>query len=251
VTVLYFDCFSGASGDMILGALLDAGLPLDDLRGALGSLAIDRDAVWSERVNRAGITATKFHVRDEQSAGSHGHSHDHGAHHHHHDHHHHSHRTLSEIGGLIDRSALTAAGKERAKALFARIGEAEAEIHGTSIDTVHLHEVGALDSIIDIVGTVYAMETLGVDQIVSSPLNVGSGTVRTSHGLYPVPAPATARLLQGAPVYAGPQVAEMVTPTGALLVTSYAERFGPVPAMRVSATEPVDAICPTRPTSCG
>jgi pyridinium-3,5-bisthiocarboxylic acid mononucleotide nickel chelatase len=235
VTVLYFDCFSGASGDMILGALLDAGLPLDDLRGALGSLAIDREAVWSERVNRAGISATKFQVRGEHAAGadrhSHDHSHDHGAHHHPH----HSHRTLSEIAGLIDGSALTPAGKERAKALFARIGEAEAEIHGTSIDKVHLHEVGALDSIIDIVGTVYAMETLAVDRIVSSPLNVGSGTVRTSHGVYPVPAPATARLLKGAPVYAGPQVAEMVTPTGALLVTSYAGSFGPVPPMRVSA----------------
>ncbi len=215
---------------MILGALIDAGLPLDDLRGALGTLAVDRESVWTERVMRAGITATKFQVRGETGTGKSGtgkRSHDHG-------HHHHSHRTLSEISTLIDGSSLSAAGKERSKDLFARIGEAEAAIHGTSMDKVHLHEVGALDSIIDIIGTVYAMETLGVDRIVSSPLNVGSGTVRTSHGLYPVPAPATARLLQGAPVYAGPQAAEMVTPTGALLVTSYADSFGPVPAMRVS-----------------
>lgn len=229
MTLLYFDCFSGASGDMILGALIDAGLPLDDLRGALGTLAVDRESVWTERVMRAGITATKFQVRGETAAGTH--SHDHGHPHHHQ----HSHRTLAEIATLIDGSALSAAGKDRAKQLFTKIGEAEAVIHGTSIDQVHLHEVGALDSIIDIVGTVYAMEAMGVDRIVSSPLNVGSGTVRTSHGLYPVPAPATARLLQGAPMYAGPQAAEMVTPTGALLVTGYAQSFGPVPAMRVSA----------------
>jgi len=225
LTLLYFDCFSGASGDMILGALLDAGLPLDDLRGALGTLAVDREFVWTERVTRAGITATKFQVRDETPSTKHGHEHGH----------HHSHRTLAEISRLIDGSSLSAAGKERAKELFAKIGEAEAAIHGTSIDKVHLHEVGALDSIIDIVGTVYALETLGIERIVSSPLNVGSGTVRTAHGLYPVPAPATARLLQGAPMYAGPQAAELVTPTGALLVTSYAESFGPVPAMRLSA----------------
>jgi len=226
LTLLYFDCFSGASGDMIVGALLDAGLPLDDLRGALGTLAVDRESVWTERVTRAGITATKFHVRGETHEKKHGHDHPH---------HHHSHRTLPEISKLIDGSALSAAGKERAKDLFAKIGEAEAAIHGTSMDKVHLHEVGALDSIIDIVGTVYALETLGVERIVSSPLNVGSGTVRTEHGLYPIPAPATARLLQGAPMYAGPQAAELVTPTGALLVTSYAESFGAVPAMRVSA----------------
>ncbi len=210
---------------MILGALLDAGLPIDDLRGALGTLAVDRDAVWTERVTRRGVTATKFHVRGETPATMHGH--DHG--------HHHSHRTLAEISRLIDGSSLSAAGRERAKELFAKIGEAEAAIHGTSMDKVHLHEVGALDSIIDIVGTVYALETIGVERIVSSPLNVGSGTVKTSHGVYPVPAPATARLLQGAPIYAGTQAAELVTPTGALLVTSYADSFGPVPAMRTSA----------------
>ena len=214
---------------MILGALLDAGLPLADLRGALGGLAVDGDTVWTERVTRAGITATKFEVRGETPRTQPGHDH---AHHHHH--HHHCHRTLPEIAELIDGSALSTDGKARAKMLFGKIGEAEAAIHGTSIDKVHLHEVGALDSIIDIVGTVYALEAMGIERIVSSPLNVGSGTVRTEHGLYPVPAPATARLLQGAPMYSGPQVAELVTPTGALLVTSYAESFGPVPAMRLS-----------------
>ncbi len=255
--LLYFDCFSGASGDMILGALLDAGLPLDDLRRALGTLAVDRDSVWTERVTRAGITATKFHVRGETAAVDHAHDHSHSSHEHakNHSHshatgssqrhapgaspesmHHHSHRSLADIYQLIAGSSLSAPGKARAKELFARLGEAEAEIHGTSMDKVHLHEVGALDSIIDIVGTVYALETLGVDRIVSSPLNVGSGSIRSAHGLYPVPAPATARLLAGAPIYSGPQQAEMVTPTGALLITGYAGSYGSVPAMRLTKT---------------
>jgi uncharacterized protein (DUF111 family) len=194
--ILYFDCFSGASGDMILGALLDAGLPLDDLRGALGSLVIDRDAIWTERVTRAGITATKFHVRGEDQ-----HHHDHGGDH---DHHHalEAHPTLREIGALIDGSCLSTAGKGRAKELFARLGEAESAIHGTPMDEVHLHEVGALDSIIDIVGTVWALETMGWTGCVVAA-QCGRGTVRLSHGVYPVPAPATARLLQGASVYSG------------------------------------------------
>lgn len=243
MTILYFDCFSGAAGDMILGALLDAGLPLEDLRRALGSLAIASDTVWAERVTRAGITATKFHVRGQQAAIDHAHDHeqglDHGDHHHHHGHeapevrHHHSHRSLEEIDALIDASALSAAGKHRAKGLFARLGEVEAAIHGTSPEEVHLHEVGALDSIIDIVGTVYALEVIKPDRIVSSPLNVGGGSVRSAHGLYPVPAPATTRLLEGVPIYAGPQRAELVTPTGALLITEYAERFDAIPPMRL------------------
>jgi uncharacterized protein (TIGR00299 family) protein len=144
------------------------------------------------------------------------------------------HRSLADIYRLIDGSALSRPGKDRAKELFGRLGEAEAAIHGSSVDQVHLHEVGALDSIIDIVGTVFAMEALGAERIVSSPLNVGSGTVRTAHGVYPVPAPATARLLKNAPIYSGTQKVEMVTPTGALLVTGYAQEFGPVPPMRVA-----------------
>jgi len=129
---------------------------------------------------------------------------------------------------------LSGAAKDRAKQLFTRLGEAEAAIHGVPLDRVHLHEVGALDSIIDIVGAVFALEHLGVKRIVSSPLNVGSGSIRSAHGLYPVPAPATLRLLKGVPVYTGPQQAEMVTPTGALLVTAYAQEFGSIPPMRIS-----------------
>jgi hypothetical protein len=216
--VLYFDCFSGAAGDMVVGALIDAGVPLAELRRALGSLAIDPDAVWTERVVRAGISATKFCVRGEGDKNPPRHPH----------------RHLKGIHALIDGSALSETGKARAKRLFDRLGETEAAIHGTTVDKVHLHEVGALDSIIDIVGAVFALEWLGVDEVVASPLNVGSGTVRSSHGLYPVPAPAAVRLLAGVPIYAGEQQAELVTPTGALLVSGYASRYGAIPPMRVS-----------------
>jgi uncharacterized protein (TIGR00299 family) protein len=250
VKVLYFDCFAGAAGDMVLGALIDAGVKLEDVRRALGSLAISPATVWTERVTRTGIAATKFCVKGEHAPLDHahdhsrdqGHGHDHG-HHHGHSHVHTEaheekhlqvHRTLADINRLIDGSALSQTGRDRAKALFARLGEAEAAIHGTSLEQVHLHEVGALDSIIDIVGTVFAMETLGAQRIVASPLNVGSGSVRTAHGVYPVPAPATARLLKDVPIYAGAQQVEMVTPTGALLITGYAQEFGPPPPMRIA-----------------
>ena len=214
---------------MIVGALIDAGVPLDDIQAALGSLSIDHDAVSIERVRRAGISATKFLVHGEDAG---------------HEHHHqthggvateaHAHRTLTEIYALIEGSRLSAPGKARAKALFARLADVEGAIHGTSADKVHLHEIGALDSIIDIVSTVHALELIGADRIVASPLNVGSGTIRSSHGLYPVPAPATVRLLEGVPIYSGTQRAEMVTPTGALLITEYATEFGGIPAMKTS-----------------
>ena len=226
--VLYFDCFSGASGDMIVGALIDAGIPLEEIRSALGSLSIDRDAVWTERVDRAGIQATKFQVRGEDPGDGH---------------HHatggrvatevHQHRTLREISTLIDGSRLSPAGKDRAKELFARLADVEGAIHGTPPERVHLHEVGALDSIVDIVSTVHALELIGANRIAASSLNVGSGTIRSAHGLMPVPAPATARLLEGVPVYSGTQRAEMVTPTGALLITAYANEFGGIPSMRI------------------
>lgn len=240
--VLYFDCFSGAAGDMILGALIDAGVPFEEVERALGSLAIGPGTVWTERVVRAGIASTKFHVRGE-APGPLDEADDHENHVHPHpqpaddaDQHYHGHRTLADIGRLIDGSALSADGRQRAKDLFHRLGEAEARVHGVPLEQVHLHEVGALDSIVDIVGTVFALDVLRPDRIVSSPLNVGSGSVRSAHGLYPVPAPATMRLLEGAPIYSGPQKAELVTPTGALLVTSYASAFGPVPAMRLART---------------
>lgn len=249
--VLYFDCFSGASGDMVLGALLDAGLPLEELRRALGSLAIDGASVSATRVLRAGVSATKFIVEDKtahsqpHSRGrdhAHGHDHTHDRGHSHeaahtrapaavaHDH---GHRSLADINTLIERSALSAKSQTRAKDLFHRLGEAEAAIHQIPIENIHLHEVGALDSIIDIVGAVFALEWFAADRIISSPLNVGGGMVNSAHGLFPVPAPATVTLLAGAPVYSSGVQHEMVTPTGALLVTGYATSFGPVPAMTV------------------
>jgi uncharacterized protein (TIGR00299 family) protein len=214
-TVLYFDCFSGVAGDMVLGALLDAGLPFGELKDALGSLAVSGYEVSAKRVVRAGISATKFVVREDGPAGSH------------------PHRHLSGIFTLIDQSALSPTGRDRAKALFQRLGEAEAAIHDMPVEKVHLHEVGALDSIIDIVGAVYALEWFGADRIVSSALNVGGGMVKSAHGLIPVPAPATVRLLGDAPIYGGEVQKELVTPTGALIVSSYATSYGPVPAMRV------------------
>jgi uncharacterized protein (TIGR00299 family) protein len=245
VRILYFDCFSGAAGDMILGALIDAGVGLDEVRRALGSLAIAPDAVWTDRVVRAGISSTKFCVRGEDLPLDHADDHDAHGHHQHHggaaqvhhendeDRHHHTPRSLAEIGRLIDTSALSARGKARAKELFHRLAEAESKVHGVPTEKVHLHEVGALDSIVDIVGSVFALEAIGADRIVSSPLNVGGGTVTSAHGRYPVPAPATIRLLEGAPIYSGPQQAELVTPTGALLITGYTQEFGPIPPMRV------------------
>ena len=220
MSALYFDCFSGIAGDMVLGAMLDAGLPLAELKGALGSLAMSGYEVTAERVLRAGVSATKFRVIEHPAPGA-----QHPAPTHH------PHRHLKSIYELIDRSALSPAGCTRAKELFQRLGEAEAAIHQSSLEKVHLHEVGALDSIIDIVGAVFALEWLGADRIVCSPLNVGGGTVQSAHGLFPVPAPATLKLLGDAPVYSGTIQKELVTPTGALIATSYATSFGPIPEM--------------------
>ena len=229
--LLYFDCFSGISGDMVLGALLDAGLPFEDLKGALGTLAVSGYHVHAARVLRAGVSATKFTVHDHDR-GHDLHQHDDHSHQHQHEHghahaHSHSHRSLPEIFALIDTSALSAGGRDRAKALFQRLAEAEAAIHQMPVEKVHLHEVGAVDSIIDIVGAVFALEWFGADRIVASPLNVGGGMVQSAHGLFPVPAPATVKLLGGAPVYSGNIQKELVTPTGALIVSSYASEFGP------------------------
>ena len=244
--ILYFDCFSGASGDMILGALLDAGLPLEQLRAAVGSLALDGVTLDAERVDRCGIGATKFRVHGVDPGRGHRpdgdrrhHSHDHHSHDHHDhqhpgpEHHAHGHRGLSEICALVDRSALSAAAKDRAKRLFRRLAETEADIHGRPVEEIHLHEVGAVDSIIDIAGAVFGLEWVDADRIVSSPLNVGSGTVTCAHGVLPVPAPATTRLVADVPVYSTGVEAELLTPTGALLVTDYASQYGPLPALRL------------------
>jgi pyridinium-3,5-bisthiocarboxylic acid mononucleotide nickel chelatase len=204
---------------MTLGALLDAGLPLDDLKAALGSLALGEAELRAEKVLRTGVSATKFSVVEHPAPGSQPPVH--------------VHRHLPKIFKMVDESALAPASRERAKAMFQRLGEAEAAIHQMPVEKVHLHEVGALDSIIDIVGTVFAMEWAGADRVVCSPLNVGGGMVTAAHGVFPVPAPATVRLLGDAPVYSGAVQKELVTPTGALIATTYASSFGPIPAMKV------------------
>jgi uncharacterized protein (TIGR00299 family) protein len=220
VKILYFDCFAGAAGDMILGALLDAGLPFDELKRALGTLAVDGWDVSVDRVVKTGVTAAKFRVHEHAhaSAGAGtGHKHYH----------------LKHIFAAIDRSALSDAGKAKAIRMFTRLGEAEASIHGTTMEKVHLHEVGALDSIIDIVGCVFALEWFKAGRIVVSPINVGGGMVRVAHGVFPVPAPATVALLKDAPVYSSGIQSELLTPTGALILTEYATEFGPVPPMTI------------------
>lgn len=241
MTILYFDCFAGAAGDMILGALVDAGLPFDQLQRALGSLAVDGWEVSIDRVIKAGVTATKFRVHEHAGVDAHVHAHHHlppspaghthagsGAASHAHGHH-----SLKEIDAAIRRSALSESGKAKAIAMFHRLAQAEAAIHGMPVDQVHLHEVGAIDSIIDIVGAVFALEWFNADRIVVSPLNLGGGMVRSAHGLFPVPAPATVALLGDAPVYSSGIQVELLTPTGALILTEYASAFGPVPPMRV------------------
>ena len=202
---------------MILGALIDAGLPLAELRRALGSLGVEGWEISADKVVKCGITATKFRVHEHTPASGHRHYH------------------VSGIKKRIDQSALSDRGKARAKALFDRLAEAEASIHNMPVEKVHLHEVGALDSIVDIVGSVFALEWFGAEQVVVSPMNVGSGMVKTAHGIYPVPAPATLRLLRDAPVYGGDISIELLTPTGALVLTDYADAYGALPAMTVSA----------------
>lgn len=196
---------------MLVGALADAGADHTAIAAAVGSL--DSGALVSfERVKRNGIAATKYHVAVP---------------------HEHAHRHLSHIVKMIEGGKFSDRAKQNASAVFRRLGEAEAEVHGVPIEKVHFHEVGAVDSIADIVGAAVAFDLLDIETIVCSPINVGSGTVKTEHGLLPVPAPATARLLTGVPVYArGPEL-ELTTPTGAAVAVTLAQRFGTIPPMKV------------------
>jgi hypothetical protein len=206
---------------MVLGALIDLGVPIEGLRAALAPLLPAGCDVTVSRVTRSGIGALQFEVKEGPRAP--------GAGHHHH-------RGLADILGMIAKAGLPDRVVQRSSLLFERLGRVEADIHQVPLDRVHFHEVGALDSIIDIVGSVWAIESLGVDRIVASPLNTGSGTVATAHGQLPIPAPATARLLEGAPAYSSGVQGELVTPTGALLVTGHAAAFGPLPPMTIRRT---------------
>jgi hypothetical protein len=227
VKVAYLDAFSGISGDMTVGAFLHLGLPLERLRAAIATLRLDGVELSSERVSRSGITATKFHVR------VHGEHPDDPAHHAHH-HHHHPHRPYAEIRALLAGSTIEASVKEKALAIFQRLAEAEARVHGVSTDAVEFHEVGALDAIVDVVGAATGFVHFAVDAVYVRPLPLGSGTVRTAHGPLPVPVPAVVELLRGFPTRAGDGTAEMVTPTGAAIVAALAAP-GPAPDLRIDA----------------
>jgi uncharacterized protein (TIGR00299 family) protein len=210
----YLDAFSGIAGDMLVGALADAGADQTAISNAIASLEVSA-SVSFEKVKRAGISATKYHVHSEEQK---------------------AHRHLSGIVKIIDRGQLSERAKRNAHAIFRRLGEAEAETHQVPIEKVHFHEVGAVDSIADIVGACVALDQLDVTDVFCSPVNVGSGTVHTEHGLLPVPAPATARLLTGAPVYSQGPAMELTTPTGAAVAVTLATRFGPLPPMRIART---------------
>lgn len=253
---LYLDCFAGASGDMFIGALLDCGLDFELLKAELVKLGVEGYELSLTRVDRSGINSAKFdvhlnsevhHHHDHSHEHHHDHSHEHThEHHHHHEHSHevnpqsaihnphsHDHRSLSTIKHIISSSALSASVKERALTIFQRIGEAESKIHGIPIETVHFHEVGAVDSIVDIVGACIGLEALKIEQIISAPLHVGSGTFNCAHGTYPVPGPATAELLKGVPSYSKDIDGELVTPTGAAIISTLAVSYGNLPAMKI------------------
>jgi uncharacterized protein (TIGR00299 family) protein len=212
--IAYFDCFAGLSGDMIVGALLDLGVDFDALKGKLSSLAIGSYGINIRRVERSGFAATKFDVEVDL--------HDQPA------------RTLADIRSIILESSLSEITKQRSLAVFERLGDAEAKVHGTTRDEIHFHEVGAVDSIVDIVAAMIGFEMLGVDRFYCSPLRVGRGVIEAEHGRLPVPAPATAELLKGVPIYAGDLEGEFVTPTGAAIVSTLCKVFGPLPAMKIN-----------------
>jgi pyridinium-3,5-bisthiocarboxylic acid mononucleotide nickel chelatase len=238
---LYLDCFAGASGDMLVGAMLDCGLDFELLRSELLKLGVEGYELSLKRVDRSGISAAKFDVRltGEPHPHDHHHGHEHSHEHHHGHEHSHGHgrqphhRSLSEIKRIISSSNLSETVKQRAQTIFQRIGEAEAKIHNVPIGTVHFHEVGAIDSIVDIVGACVAFDALKIGRIISSPMHVGSGTFQCAHGTYPAPGPATAELLKGAPIYSKDVEGELVTPTGAAIISTLAESYGPLPMMKI------------------
>jgi pyridinium-3,5-bisthiocarboxylic acid mononucleotide nickel chelatase len=212
---LYFDCFAGASGDMILGALVAAGVDERALREQLGQLSVKGFSVEFEKVDRSGITCTYAKVKTNPE---------------------HVHRHLGDVLKIIYESQLGERVKERAARIFSRLAEAEAKVHDQPIEKIHFHEVGALDAIVDVVGAAICFELLAIDHFVCSPLHVGSGTVEMAHGRFPIPPPAVAELLKDAPVYATDIKGELVTPTGAAIIATVCDEFGPLPALKLEHT---------------
>jgi uncharacterized protein (TIGR00299 family) protein len=210
----YFDCFSGISGDMTLGALVDAGCDVGLLRAELGGLGVGGWELTAEKVWKNGMAATYVKVKTEDQS---------------------KHRSLSAILEILQKSKLAAPVRERAAAIFQELGEAEARVHDVPLEKIHFHEVGAVDAIVDIVGACIGFHELGIEKFACSALNVGGGTAKMAHGVLPVPAPATANLLQGKPTYSNGVQKELVTPTGAAIVATLCDSFGPQPPMTVSA----------------
>lgn len=209
----YFDCFSGISGDMTLGALADAGVDPRAIQSAVASLGLPCELTF-ETVRRGGFRATFAKVQTP---------------------HEHAHRHLHHIEALIDKSTLSPRQNELAKRIFRRLGEAEAAVHGIDIQKIHFHEVGAVDSIVDIVGAAVGLDLLGVDRFEASPVPTGLGWVKAAHGKMPLPAPGTAELLKGVPLAESTIEMELTTPTGAAILTTVAERFGPLPPMTIES----------------
>jgi pyridinium-3,5-bisthiocarboxylic acid mononucleotide nickel chelatase len=210
--IAYFDCFSGVSGDMILGALIDAGLDPDALRRTLAGVPLSGYEITAEKVVKNGIAASRVSVIVS--------GHQHG-------------RNLNDILDIINTASLNDCVKQSASDIFRKIGRTEAEIHNVGIEKIHFHEVGAVDSIIDIVGACAALDLMGINAVYCSRINVGEGFVNTAHGVLPVPAPATASLLRGVPVYSSGIQAELATPTGAAIMSHFTRRFGPLPDMKI------------------
>lgn len=208
--IAYLDCASGISGDMMLGALIDAGVEFSRIERAVDSLQLPGCRMVVEATKRRGFRATKVSVQTQPE---------------------HAHRHLHHIVDIIDRGELTEGQKERARQIFYRLAEAEAKVHGTSIQKVHFHEVGAVDSIADIVGTAVGWELLGAQRLVCSPVPTGTGFVEIAHGRCSIPAPATAELLVGVPLAESQVQAELTTPTGAAILATLVDAFGPLPAM--------------------
>ncbi|MGC8604654.1 MAG: nickel pincer cofactor biosynthesis protein LarC, partial [Desulfomonilaceae bacterium] len=211
--VAYFDCFSGASGDMILGSLLDLGLSLEQLRRDLSKLRLSDYEIGVRKTTKRGLSGSQAIINIDEAC------------------HHHHHRHLHDIVSIVNNSDLVQSVKDRIVKIFSRLAEAEAKVHQTNVEKIHFHEVGAMDAIIDVAGAVIGLEALGIERVYCSPLHLGSGTIECAHGVLPVPAPATAELIKGKPLYSTGVKGELLTPTGAAILTTLAYEFGPMPAM--------------------
>ncbi len=213
MVVAYFDCFSGIAGDMILGALIDAGFKVSVLEKELKKLDLTGYRIKTQTVSYNHIAGTDINIEIKEV---------------------HSHRSLSDIKNLIKNSELEEQIKQKSIKIFQRLGEAESKVHDIPIEEVHFHEVGAVDAIIDIVGSVIGIKNLGIKEVYCSPLPMGKGFVKCSHGILPIPAPATVELVKGIPVYSDERKQELVTPTGAAIITTIADQFGNMPLMKIN-----------------